>query len=123
MRTFEIDPDTPALAQAASLALALLRTSNADTWASLVADPAPLSAVLINPGQVELLDRFAGELTALRVGPPLITLAVCPECQRYTVVSGGPATSCPMTLGCAGKPVKATFATRTETEDLFAAHL
>ncbi|HEY8717245.1 hypothetical protein [Pengzhenrongella sp.] len=110
--TFALDPDAPPLTQAASLALALLRAAKIRTWAELVVDPAPLAAVSVTPEQMALLNTHAGALTTLRVGPPMVTLAVCPECSRFTIVSGQAATSCPLTLGCTGKPQRASTAAR-----------
>lgn len=116
MGTFENDPAAPDLAQAASLALALMRATKAKTWAAVVANPAPLAEFVIDPELAVLLNRFGGELTHLVIGPPLVTLAVCPACARWAIVSGQPATTCPMTLGCGGKPVKASIATRVKVQ-------
>ena len=110
--TFALDPDAPPLAQAASLALALLRAAKIPTWTELVDDPAPLAAVSVSPEQLVLLNTHAGSLTSLRVGPPMVTLAVCPVCSRFTIVSGQAATTCPLTLGCNGRPQRASTAAR-----------
>jgi hypothetical protein len=114
---FDIDQDTPPLVAAASLALGLLRVTKTATWVELVADPGRLAAagVEVSPDQVLVLNGFADELAPLRVGPPIVTLAVCPGCARWAVVSSGqPASTCSLTLGCTGKPVRASVANRAK---------
>ena len=114
MDTFTTDPDAPELAQAASLGLAMLRAAKTATWAELVADPSRLAGLTFSPAQLALVNAHGGELTFVRVGPPLVTLAVCPVCGSFTVVAGAPATTCPLTLGCPGTPARAPIATRTK---------
>jgi hypothetical protein len=114
---FDTDQGSPPLVAAASLALGLLRVTKTVTWADLVTDPGRLAAagVEVSPDQVLLLNSHAEELAPLRVGPPMVTLAVCPECARWAVVSGGqPASTCSLTLGCTGKPVRASVAARAK---------
>lgn len=109
--TFHLDTTQSDLVQAASLALALMRTAKTNTWADLTTKPDQLVGVNVPPGQVDLLNRYSGPLTLLRVGPPMVTIAVCPDCGLFTVVAGMVAATCTLTLGCSGSPVRVSAAT------------
>jgi hypothetical protein len=110
--TFALDDAASPLMQAASLALALLRAAKVAAWCELVAEPDRLAGVHVSSEQLDLLNTHREALGWLQVGPPLVTVAVCPDCSRITIVTGTPATTCPMTLGCNGKPVRAAAAVR-----------
>ena len=107
-------PDGPELVQAASLALGLMRATKTSSWGELVTDAARWGDCRVTPAQAQLLDAHQGPLTLLKSGSPALTLAVCPVCNRFTVVAGAAGASCPLTLGCPGKPVRASAATRTK---------
>lgn len=105
-------PEGPPLVQAASLALALLRAAKTPTWVQLCANPERLSKVDVDPDQLELMNAHAGPLGLLRATSPALTLAVCPACGLYTAVNSSAPSSCPLTLGCPGKPVRVTAAAK-----------
>lgn len=111
---FAVDPGAPPLLQAAALGLALMKYAKVSRWADLVADPSRLEGVTVTAAHVALLNAHSGVLTMLQPGPPLVTVAVCPECSKFTIVSGSPSTTCSMTLGCKGHPVRASIATRVK---------
>lgn len=81
-------------------------TSPADTYVDLDTD------------QAELLRRHADLLTVIRARTrdgswtgPNVTVAVCPECGRWMLLTGGSApASCSLSLDCPGKPAKASVA-------------
>lgn len=114
MGTFTTPAELPELAQAASLALALLRTAKVTSWTQLVAEPQRLAKVVVDPDQVALLNRHKDTLALLRHGSPAITLAVCRTCGRFSTLSGAAASKCPMTLGCTTEPVRVSAAPRTK---------
>lgn len=98
----------PAVAVAASIALALMRKAKARCWADVTIP----EHVRLSPAQRDALCQSAVMLTYLRgrtmVGQPAVTILVCPVCRRWTLTgsaSGTPA-NCPATLGCSGKPFR-----------------
>ena len=99
-------PEGPPLVKAAGVALALLRATKTNTWAELVADPDRAANYAVTPEQLELLNEHRGALTMLRTSPPALTLAVCPVCERYAVVTAQAPATCTLTLGCVGKPIR-----------------
>lgn len=112
MGTFVTDPSHPRAAQAAGLALALMRAAKASSWQELTGDPGRWTGLELDAEQVDLLNENGGLLTVLRLGDATVTVAVCPTCGRFSLVADTPPSTCSMTVGCAGKPVKATFARR-----------
>jgi hypothetical protein len=116
IRVADAAAGTPPLVAAAALALGILRVTKVTTWAELVAEPSRLSdaALEVSSDQSALLNAHRAELAPLRVSP-LVTLAACPVCERWAVVSGGqPAATCSLTLGCTGHPVRASVAARAK---------
>lgn len=130
---FEDDPNKPLLARAAALGLAVLRHCKALTWSDFERDLDMIEG-LDATGEIEvdsrlkevikalaaldlteeerlLLARFRPVLNLLTVRP-LVTVAVCPECGGWILVSTKTPSGCTMSAGCAGKPVKASIATR-----------
>lgn len=112
--SFSVDPALPPLTQAASLALALMKATKSTSWAELVADPARLDGFAVDGEQLAMLNEHRSAFGNLRVGPPLVSVAACPVCGRFTVVSGTASTTCPMTLGCKGNPVRASVAAKAK---------
>lgn len=115
MGTFQT-PQGPPLLQAASLMLAVLRTTKAASFDDLAADPALLAGVTVDPDQLELITAHSGALRLLRAGGGAVTLAVCPTCGGFTLVGaqGSVPTTCLVKLGCPGKPARASAATKTK---------
>ncbi len=105
-------PSTPPLAQAASLALGIVRSAKVANWVQ-VRDR--LDEFDLNDHQRSLLALHDAVLHVVDPSPPVLTLAVCPECSGWTATSGQAPTRCKTTLGCAGKPVKAAAATKSKT--------
>lgn len=115
--------DLPDLARAASIALAVARHCKAATWAEfaerlVTEDPGTLdllASVQVDRADCDLITRYDRELRFLSVRP-LVTVAVCPECEAWVMVStGSPPARC--TVGCgAGKPIKASIATKVKPE-------
>jgi hypothetical protein len=108
----------PPLAQAASIALAVLRAAGAKSWGEL-GDRIP-ATIELAAWEHELLVEHADVLGFLRLTQktedgrsPTVTVAVCPACGEWVLASQGPApTRCEITRGCTGKPVKAAVATK-----------
>lgn len=118
----------PPAARAASIALGLMRAAKVTRWADL-GDVLP-AAVELADDEHRLLVEHVEVLSFLRLAArledgtkaPTVTVAVCPECGEWVLVSSGPAPSrCEMTRGCAGKPVKAAVATKEQPARLAAA--
>lgn len=139
---FVDDETKPLLARAVALGLAVVRHCKAVTWADFEADLALLAEIdpaeqaaqgaEIDPRVKEvakahaaldltqadwlLLARFAPVLNRLSVSP-LVTVAVCGDCGEWVLVSSKTPSSCTMTAGCAGKPVKASIATKAKDSE------
>lgn len=130
------DPDQPSLVDAASLALGIMRAAKVGTWGELL-DPQtgaitiPYEVVLTAP-QLALLVEHQHLLTMVQrtmaartdaegaeISPAtkLVTFAVCPECDRWILMSsGGAPARCTMTVNCPGAPVKAPAAGKQDGE-------
>ena len=115
-------PAVPPTARAASIALGLLRAAGVTRWAE-IGDVLP-AAVEISDAEHRLLVDHVEILSFLRLAARLpdgtrtqtVTVAVCPACNEWVLVAGGPAPSrCEMTRGCTGKPVKAAVAAKDQT--------
>lgn len=117
MSTFDT-PDGPPLVQAASVALAFMRATQAPNWEAFVAaverDPAALGALRVTPEQLELMNAHRDAIAIMKVDSPALTLAVCPVCGRYSVVAAQPSATCNLKLGCTGKPIRVSAATKTK---------
>ncbi|WP_375000163.1 hypothetical protein [Aeromicrobium sp. CTD01-1L150] len=120
-RELQTPTGIPALAQAASLALAVFEHARVTSWDELgeavrsgVAQ-ACLSSLVIEPDQAELMNQHAAVLRLIR-HKPLVTVAVCPKCERWVLVAGSVPTSCKARWGCDGSPVKASKAKRPVIE-------
>lgn len=117
-------PDTPPLAQAASVALAVARFTKCNSWPELAAKVATgdaatlrLLAQLDVPTEISALISAHEPVLAQLTVRPLLAVAVCPTCQRWTLTAGPVPTRCKTTLRCEGKPVKASIANRTKDAD------
>ena len=111
----------PPTARAASVALGLLRAAGVTRWADM-GDVLP-ATVEISDEEHRLLVDHVEILSFLRLAARLpdgtrtatVTVAVCPDCGEWVLVSSGPGPSrCEMTRGCTGKPVKAAVATKDQ---------
>lgn len=49
---------------------------------------------------------------------PVITAVVCPECGRHRYLTGTAPTRCTMTIGCTGRPEKASASTRLAPSEI-----
>lgn len=117
---FTLPEDVPGLVRAAALALAVARHCKAESWADLVEQieagdedtTLRLAELIIDPADSALVAEHDPVLRLLRV-KPLLTVAVCPECEGWVLVSGAAPTRCKTTLRCPGvKPVKASIASK-----------
>ena len=112
------DPEAPPLAQAAALALGVLKAAGATRWAEL--EGVLPSTVELSAGQRKLLDDHALVVELLRLAgrrddgsrTPTVTVAVCPACSEWVLVSGPAPSRCEITFGCSGTPRKASVAKR-----------
>ena len=115
-----VTSDIPEVAQAASVALALLTEGGAKTWAEFM-NPEDdtfrtkaLSKVVVTDELGELLDKFPTVLTWLtRECTPASTIVVCPECSEFSVTLGTCPSSCKVTPRCEGKPIRVVRAKKT----------
>lgn len=111
-----VTPDGPPPVQAAGLALAILQRAKVAAWEEL--EGRLPNGVTVSDEQLELLNSQSHLLRLLRVRVTTdawtggtVTVAVCPRCSRWLLLSGGGApSSCTLTRGCGGAPVKASAA-------------
>lgn len=120
---WSIDPDLPEVAQACSLALAVLSECSVSSWRELCDGLDKLSGTVYQKftrlafvgWQEEMLDDFQPEFQYLSTSP-LQTIAVCPQCGEWLVLNSDVPKRCLMTLGCAGLPVKIAAAKKIENK-------
>lgn len=111
-----VDESLPSELQAVSLALGVLREAGVRRWADFGSEWP--SSVFVAEEQLELLRRHAdllGLVSWSGGGEKNVTLAMCPKCRRWELTTGSIWSSCNMTLGCGGKPIKAQPAKRLRT--------
>lgn len=126
--TFVVDKEQPEIAQACSLALAVLGECSTPTWRDLCDGLDGLSgkaydsfAQLVFSGrQEELLDEYQPEFQYLST-TPLQTVAVCPKCEQWLVLNSDVPKRCLITLGCSGLPVKISAAKKNSNHALVGA--
>ena len=120
---FALPDDVPGLARAASLALAIARHCKVNSWAEFVERVAAqdeqtlllLAGIEVDEADAALVHRHDHVLRLLQV-KPLVTVAVCPDCEQWVLVSGAAPTKCRVTQKCpsSAKPVKASIATKAK---------
>jgi hypothetical protein len=118
---WNINEETPDVAQACSLALGVLSACSVNTWRELCDGLDELSGPVFRkfsqlsflPWQEELLDEYQPEFQYLSLSP-LQTLSVCTTCDEWAVTDSKAIPKCLMTLGCSGVPVKIVSAKKTE---------
>jgi hypothetical protein len=66
------------------------------------------AALDLDQDDLDLLIEHAEVIAQLTVRP-LVTVAVCPECDDWILVSKTVPSTCTLTTGCKGKPVKASI--------------
>lgn len=117
-RTFATPWEEPAVVQAASVAMALLRKTKTDSLADLIEairvhDAIVLKAlesVNLTVRQRSLLAEFARPLSILRCNPHA-HLLYCADCGAHTAIGSSAPTKCQITYGCLSKDQhKSTFA-------------
>lgn len=120
--SFAAPVGVPGLVRAASLALAIARFTKCNTWTEFCERVAArddevfdhLALVDLPASDAALIERHDDVLRLLQV-KPLVSVAVCPECQDWVLVAGTAPTKCRTTLrGCerAAKPIKASIAAK-----------
>jgi len=109
-----VDDSLPPVAQAASLALVLLRkvgaTDMGEFGRRVLASDKPvitsLGRIVLSEHQQELLRDHSGACALVSPGPPRRTIAVCSGCGQYLVVAGSVPSRCALSLGCQGTYAK-----------------
>lgn len=125
---WSIDPELPEIAQACSLALAVLGECSVSSWKELCDGLDKLSGPVYSKfaglsftgWQEEILDEFQPEFQYLSTSP-LQTVAVCPKCEQWLVLNADVPKRCLITLGCSGLPVKIAAAKKIESKVLVGA--
>lgn len=109
-----VDDSLPPVAQAASLALVLLRKVGAANMGEfgrrvLASDKRTITAlgrIVLTGPQQGLLAQHSQACALVSPGPPRRTIAVCSACGQYLVAAGSAPSRCALTLGCAGTYTK-----------------
>lgn len=111
-----VDDGLPEVAQAASVGLGVLHHAGASRWDEL-GETMP-EGLLVDEDQYGLLLAHSEVLAYLRLAGRSLsaTIAVCPNCGRWSVVKAPPR-RCGLSSGCGGSPVKAPLP-KTEKVDL-----
>ena len=112
-----VDETLPVVGQAASLALGVMSVAKVREWSDL--DESWPEGLLLDPEQVDTLRagsvvlpylRWSAPISGHRARWPVVTIAVCPECGRWSLVARGTPGRCRLTSGCSGKPHKVSQA-------------
>lgn len=106
-----VDPGLTTPAKAVSIWLAVLAHAKVPILADLDAMPDNLD---LTEDQVAALRANAHILTLVGHRTPVVSLAICPECGRWTLCVEPTKSTCKMTLGCGGKPVRVPAAKRVK---------
>lgn len=109
--------------RAVALGLAVLRHAKVDTFEELeVALAARDDKVVkafalldLTDDQRDLLNEHRALVRTLTI-KPLGTVAECSDCRRWMLVRDRTPTTCNLTLGCRGTPVRAVAALRVASE-------
>src|SRR5699024_619347 len=109
-----VDDALPAVAQAASLALVLLRKVGAGDMGEfgrrvLASDKRTITSlghIMLTGQQQELLADHSRACALVSPGPPRRTIAVCSWCGQYLLVAGSVPSRCALTLGREGTYAK-----------------
>ncbi len=98
----------PPVAQTANLVLIILAKAGKNSWSTLITDPEKFANILLTEEQKQLIRDHQYLLSYLATAP-VRTVFACPICERFAFIDKAPPPSrCTLTLGCPGKPVKAT---------------
>lgn len=107
------DDRAPGPAQAAQIALQVMKKLGCQTWKGVVELAGTTDVrtrVFLSPEQQSIIDEYANVLPYLSTSP-LVTVVACPVCGRYGLQDKrSPGTKCIFTARCEGKPVKASSA-------------
>ena len=108
------NPDVPPIVAAAQIAMVILTTTKHNVWRDLVLDPASHAAVILTDEQQAILEANRHILPWLQ-RKPVRTVLACDSCDRFvfTDTASAPA-RCTLTLGCGGKPVRASTTAYSE---------
>ena len=103
-------PDTTggAIGQAVSIWLAVLAAAKTERSADLGIIPPTIE---LTDAQRSLLEEHQGVLALVGGARPVVSIACCSSCDRWTLATG-PSSTCRMTLGCRGKTKRITAAKR-----------
>ena len=105
------DDTAPAAAQAAQIALLVMKRVRCQTWKAVIdlaAETDIRTKVFLSTTQQALLDQYADILPYLSTSP-LVTVVACPACGRFGLQDRrSPGAKCIFTTRCEGKLVKAS---------------
>ncbi len=109
--------DGPPVAQAVSIALAVMRAARVRSWSDMDALPPDIA---ISSDESTLLSQHADVLACLRLTEKwasAASVAVCPDCGRWILAGRTPiGQRCRMTAGCTGKPHKVAPARKAKPD-------
>ena len=105
------DPTLPPQAQAAHIALLVLKNTKCNSWEQLAQSPDAQQLVRLTQSQQNIIDTYAHILPMLR-SSPIRTIAVCNVCDRFALApkTGAPTSTCNLTTACMGKLHKVSAA-------------
>ncbi|WP_433673906.1 hypothetical protein [Microbacterium gorillae] len=112
------DESVPGPAQAAQIALLVMKKVGCQTWKDVVEKASNTdlrTKVILSPEQQALIDEYADIIPYLSTSP-LVTVVACPLCGRYGLQDRRSAGSrCIFTMRCPGKPVKGSSTPKAQT--------
>lgn len=118
MAGLQINDKYSELAVAVSFALAVLRKTKQSDWATLLTAlededldvVKAMKTIDLEDTELALMDEHAHVLGLISLSPTMVTVACCPECSRFVLVSDSAPSGCQVTLNCPGKPYRVVAA-------------
>jgi len=105
----EVDPGLSTPERAVAIWLAVLSHCKVTTLDELGAIPDDL---VLSDEQLAALRDNAHILALVGHRAPVVSIAMCPDCRRWSLCAEPPKSKCKLTMGCPGKPVRIQAAKR-----------
>jgi hypothetical protein len=107
----EVDPDLRTPERAVAIWLAVLAHAKVPTLSDLETLPDDL---VLTGDQLVALRENAHILALVGHRAPVVSIAICPECRRWSLCTEPYKSRCKLTMGCPGKPARVQAAKRVK---------
>jgi hypothetical protein len=107
----EVAPGLRTPERAVAIWLAVLAHAKVPTLSDLETIPGDL---VLTDDQLDALRNNAHILALVGHRAPVVSIAICPECRRWSLCTEPAKSKCKLTMGCPGKPVRIQAAKRVK---------